>query len=249
MGAVCCKMLLLPLEILGFFSINWYEGNVPCEAESPVAQELLESLKPFQCTQQFDISENCRELVRKNEMLIENALNNFLEGGGNPNMKIKKDQAILVIPEFKYTRDQIAGGKPNEQSIMYAMAVLGYGDAVNTLLEHGSSVDVGQDDGWSPLMGATYNSKMFVVKTLLKHGANINAVTIDTGDTALHFAVQQYSRDIVALLLENEADPRIENKNGLTAMDLTKNDRVKMMIWNKLNGYSIYDTSSYHYYN
>merc|ERR1711872_39730 len=249
MGAVRCKMLLLLLEILGLFSINCYEGNVPCEAESPATQELLKSLKPFQCTQQFDISEDCRELMRKSDIIVEAALNNFLEGGGNPNMNIKKDQAILVTPEFKYTRDQIAGGIPNEQSILYAMAVLGYGDAVNTLLEHGSSVDAGQDDGWTPLMGATYNSKNFVIKTLLKHGANINATTIDTGDTALHFAVQQYSRDIVALLLENEADPRIENKNGLTAMDLTKNDRVKMMIWNKLNGYSIYDTSSYHYYN
>ena len=151
-------------------------------------------------------------------------------------MNIKKDQAILVTPEFKYTRDQIAGGIPNEQSILYAMAVLGYGDAVNTLLEYGSLVDVGQDDGWTPLMGATYNSKMFVVKTLLKHGANINAATIDTGDTALHFAVQQFDKDIVYLLLKNGADPRIENKNGSTAMDLAKKDSVKGMIMNKLNG-------------
>merc|ERR1711872_937664 len=236
MGAVHCKMLLLPLEILGLFSINCYEGNVPCEAESPAAQELLESLKPFQCTQQFDISEDCRELVRKNEMVIEDALNNFIQGGGNLNMKVKKDQAILVTPEFKSTRDKIAGGIPNEQSILYAMAVLGYGEAVNTLLEYGSFVDVGQDDGWSPLMAATYNSKMFVVKTLLKHGANINAVTIDTGDTALHFAVQQFDKDIVYLLLKNGADPQIENKNGSTAMDLAKKDSVKGMIVDKLNG-------------
>ena len=150
-------------------------------------------------------------------------------------MKIKKDQAVLVTPEFKYTRDEIAGGIPNEQSILYVMAVLGYKDAVKTLLEHGSSVDFGQDDGWTPLMGATYNSKKLVVKTLLKHGANINAATIDTGDTALHFAVQQFNRDIVTLLLENGADPRIENKSGSTALDLTKNNRVKMMIRDKLN--------------
>merc|ERR1712228_214974 len=130
MGAVRCKMLLLLLEILGLLSINCYEGNVPCEAESPAAEELLKSLKPFQCTQQFDISENCRELMRKNEMLVENALNNFIQSGGNPNMKVKKDQAVLVTPEFKYTRDKIAGGIPNEQSILYAMAVLGYKDAV-----------------------------------------------------------------------------------------------------------------------
>lgn len=68
------------------------------------------------------------------------------------------------------------------------------------------------------LHGATAAANTDLVKLILQHGGNINAQA-ENGDTPLHTAVRQNNLKIVQILLENDADPAIEDILGITPFD------------------------------
>ena len=65
-----------------------------------------------------------------------------------------------------------------------------------------------------------------VTKTLLKSGADINAVNSDNY-TALHYACEKEFSKIVEFLLEKLACINIKNNKGLTAMDNCYNYNIR----------------------
>ncbi|KAF8791198.1 Ankyrin-1 like protein [Argiope bruennichi] len=64
------------------------------------------------------------------------------------------------------------------------------------------------ENGYTPLMYAIRDNKVFMADRFLDMGANINAVAKD-GITALHLAVANVKEDAIRLLLSRKADPFI----------------------------------------
>lgn len=77
----------------------------------------------------------------------------------------------------------------------------------------------------APLHRATLNKKYDVdmVRDLLKYGANVN-VTNNRGETALHWAVRMNSLLVILCLVKSGADVKCKALNGLTPLDLAKQD-------------------------
>jgi ankyrin repeat protein len=88
-------------------------------------------------------------------------------------------------------------------------------------------VDLEEPDnfGWTALMVAVDRCKENCVKELLKRGADIKA-TLPGGMTVLHILIQRCeyksSIDVLSLLLDFDADPRVANDDGLTPLDLAR---------------------------
>lgn len=77
--------------------------------------------------------------------------------------------------------------------------------AVDQLLELGADIETRDDNGFTPLMWATYAGHVSLVEFFLSRGADINA-TDDFGGSAVHLAVYSNSTSIVSLLVEEGAD-------------------------------------------
>lgn len=75
---------------------------------------------------------------------------------------------------------------------------------------HLSKAEWNRWENGAPLHIAASLGKMKIIKILLESGVNVNAKTCDCWpSTALHFAVCSNQAEVVTLLLENGADPKI----------------------------------------
>jgi hypothetical protein len=102
----------------------------------------------------------------------------------------------------------------------------GMKDVAVFLLENGASVEMVDDDHWTPLMQIASGTGGLAEYTgmLLERGAQktVNYQNIE-GDTALHLAIICHGNPkTVKLLLEHGADPLIRNEKGQTALELQR---------------------------
>jgi hypothetical protein len=75
-------------------------------------------------------------------------------------------------------------------------------------------------DGWPPLHLATHYGHLPVVRLLLDHGADVEAVSRNAiGNTALSAAAFGNHFDVVQFLLARGANPAARNRHGKTALD------------------------------
>jgi ankyrin repeat protein len=80
------------------------------------------------------------------------------------------------------------------------------------LIEQGAKPDFKEgDQGWRPLMVAAEKNLFAVAKSLIEHGAKVNAAT-KAGWTPLLYAARHGSLDIARLLIENDADVKTQTK-------------------------------------
>jgi ankyrin repeat protein len=63
-------------------------------------------------------------------------------------------------------------------------------------------VNAKDNNGFTPLHGATFHGHEDVIEVLLAHGAEVNAKTSD-GDTALAIAMSQGNKAVAALLRQH----------------------------------------------
>lgn len=70
----------------------------------------------------------------------------------------------------------------------------------------------------SPLSVACYRGDFTAMRFLVKKGANVNAPVNKEGVTPLMVACERYSLYVVRLLLNNTADPRLEDMDGNSAL-------------------------------
>lgn len=75
--------------------------------------------------------------------------------------------------------------------------------------------------GYSPLHVAAHFGHVNMVRFLLNHGADVNAVN-SHGYTPLHQAAQQGHTLIVNLLLEHRASPNVVTNGGQTALSIAQ---------------------------
>lgn len=62
-----------------------------------------------------------------------------------------------------------------------------------------------------------YFNQQSTVRLLLQHGPDINAVD-DLGDTPLHVAIYRGNLDAAYILIENGANPNIQNVKNKSAL-------------------------------
>lgn len=86
------------------------------------------------------------------------------------------------------------------------------------LLRKGTSADIEDSAGYTALHYAARGGHVEVCKTLLKNGANVNAVTRCGHATPLHRSSMRGIDRVVELLLKSGADPNIRDSDGYTAL-------------------------------
>lgn len=79
---------------------------------------------------------------------------------------------------------------------------------------------VQDSDGFSPLMSAVIKGHVETVRFLCTFPDHFNLSHPETDDTALHYAVQSNSPQLVSILLNASANPDQRNKAGKTPLDL-----------------------------
>lgn len=101
---------------------------------------------------------------------------------------------------------------------LHIAALYGDQETIGLLIKKGIDLNARNAENSTPLMMAVFGGHRAVVETLLANGSDVNARNND-GNTSLHFAVKD--KDIVRVLLENQADPNVLNiSHMLTPMEI-----------------------------
>lgn len=87
---------------------------------------------------------------------------------------------------------------------------------INMLVQHRAKVDQADKQGFTPLMVAALNGRTDAVKALLWNGAEPNLTRLNTGETALHMAINGRSPGVVKALIAGGANINAKTKGGNT---------------------------------
>ena len=116
---------------------------------------------------------------------------------------------------------------------------------VERLLGAGADANAAQTSGLTPLMTAARTGNLAIVRALVDHGAAVNAATIETGGTALMWALAAPHPDIVRLLLDRGADPAQSTTVGFTPLMFAARNGDRAMAQALIaHGVDVNDTSA-----
>ena len=105
---------------------------------------------------------------------------------------------------------------------------------IDLLCEAGSEIDIPNKKGNTPLHQAIKDKSFVCAQILLIHGAYVNAQN-KKGNTPLHIIFQKYQpevKDIVTLLLKNQADLNVRNKKNQTPRTgITEQAKLFLKLW------------------
>lgn len=123
----------------------------------------------------------------------------------------------------------------NGHSPLAAACLRGHFLTAHALVQKGADADNVDFDGFTPLMHAAAVGHLGIVNLLLHEAKikTINVVTFTEKSSALMCAARKGSNDIVRVLLDNWADPDLEDSRGQTAAriaELNQHKTVAMMI-------------------
>ena len=178
-----------------------------------------------------------------------NLIQDLLEAGADPNVKDRNgDYPLLQIlyggygPLEKHRRDALACllhfgtdvniMPPGTLNMPLHLAVRRKDPwAVSMLLAKGALVNQPNGSGLTPLMlaanGWTHKAthdETQTLKMLLTNKANVNEQSGEHKSTALHLAISCGYEEVVLLLLQAEADPKIRDFKGRTPFHYASND-------------------------
>jgi len=140
--------------------------------------------------------------------------------GGDENVEllmrgVKSKNLGWVRDALDRGADINAVDKHYQQSALFFASADGYLEIVKELLDRGASMNA-KPNTFSfptPLFRASWNGHTAVVKLLIERGVDVNAKT-SNGETALHFAIEEYHSDIVEILIKNGADVNAVMEKG-----------------------------------
>ena len=89
---------------------------------------------------------------------------------------------------------------------------------VQRLLGAGSNANAAQTSGMTPLMTAAHTGSVEIAKALIARGADVNAATVETGNTPLTWAVADRRPDVAQVLVENHSDVHRSSVKGFTPL-------------------------------
>ncbi|XP_047529275.1 ankyrin repeat domain-containing protein 27-like [Vanessa atalanta] len=123
----------------------------------------------------------------------------------------------------------------NECTSLHYSAARGHQNALLLLLHSGASINQANIDKNTPLHLAVNNGHINCVKALIyfaEHGRKrlqINC-TNEHGNTPLHLASKWGYEGIAKLLIENGAEPSLQNRNNKTAFDYAHNFKILQVL-------------------
>lgn len=93
-------------------------------------------------------------------------------------------------------------------------------DVVAAELKNGIDVNIVDEDGYAPLMVAAINPLpgTEMLRLLIEHGADVNAVHAESGDTALGLAIEHGTLETVGTLLAAGAEVNYQRDGGYDAL-------------------------------
>ncbi|MCS6926446.1 MAG: ankyrin repeat domain-containing protein [Candidatus Binatia bacterium] len=109
-------------------------------------------------------------------------------------------------------------------------AEAGQDDTVKLLIAKGADVNAQEMHGYSSLMWAVITGKHTTARVLAEHGADVNAREKKANWTALMMATIKDDVEMVRVLLEQGADPRLADTGGTTALGLAHRRRNPALI-------------------
>ncbi len=153
----------------------------------------------------------------------------LLLNGVKPELETSDGRTALILAaerNFATSLEMLikAGARVNAKSGKNALTALGRAaaagaeQAVFQLIKANADVNLPGKDGEPPLLHAARAGYTPIIQLLLGQGANVNAQSTETGNTALMLAANLGYADIVDLLLTAGADPNIKAKDSWTAM-------------------------------
>ena len=107
----------------------------------------------------------------------------------------------------------------------------GHPETVNALLEAGADVNVASSESMNvaPLSSASAAGQLEIARTLIAHGANVNAR--GAGDfTALHESAASGRLEFAKLLLDHGADVNAKTSEGKTPLDYAREHNRREMV-------------------
>lgn len=93
-----------------------------------------------------------------------------------------------------------------------------------------STVKISMLSGMTPLMSAAMFGRVYVAEYLISIGADVNARSLGSENTALVYAASNNNQEIVKLLLKSNADKTLKNRDGLTALDYAIKNKYASII-------------------
>ncbi|WP_313584690.1 ankyrin repeat domain-containing protein [Acinetobacter variabilis] len=105
--------------------------------------------------------------------------------------------------------------------LFFAAAKIGNSEVINEFLKHGFPVDVRNQDGYTPLMMATYYGHQDIVTTLLAKGAD-RCARDNRGNTALMGALFKMEFAIAKQLRQVDCDAQAKKIGQKTTAEFAK---------------------------
>ena len=130
-----------------------------------------------------------------------------------------KDMIKLVKFLFKlHNIDPNIADKEHGMTALHVACVVGHLEVVDFLLSKGVHPDIGDNDGVTPLMVASYRGYYDIVKMLVSKCPSAVRSANSNGLTPLMYASVEGQVVIVQFLLMNGAQPNMADNNGWTAL-------------------------------
>jgi ankyrin repeat protein len=106
------------------------------------------------------------------------------------------------------------------RTLLHAASADGLADVAQWLLKIGADANAQEKLHWTPLHFAAANQHLDLVRILLGHGVNVNAIASTDNHTPLHKASSRRHVGIVRLLVEHGADVHVQDQSLMTPLHL-----------------------------
>lgn len=101
---------------------------------------------------------------------------------------------------------------------------------VNRLLQDNPNTDDRDSFGGTVLHAAMFQDNMQIIKLLIEHHYDVNAIGPQNGYTPMHDAVWANNIGAIKILLANGAQSNIKGKDGLTPYEKAKKEGKKSLV-------------------
>lgn len=93
-----------------------------------------------------------------------------------------------------------------------------------------SNVKISMLSGMTPLMCAAMFGRLYVAEYLISEDADVNARSLGSENTALIYAASNNNSGIVRLLLKNNADKTVKNRDGMDALQVAEKHKFTEVV-------------------